>query len=168
MSKLACLLARDQWEVGAAGGALRAASEQAGIPIVSVLVEFPTNEAGFRDAIAEASRQGANSIIVVDNPDVAPNRALIVDLVAAARLPAIYGLFELVEAGGLMAYSFDLADLSKRAAQNIDAILRGAYPGDIPFYQNTRYELSINLKTANTLGLAVPKTLLAAADKVVE
>jgi putative ABC transport system substrate-binding protein len=167
MSKLACLLARDQWG-GAAGGALRAASEQTAMPLVSVLVEFPTSETGYRDAIAEALREGANAIMVVDNPDTAPNRALIVDLVAAARLPAIYGLFELVEAGGLMAYSFDLADLSKQAAQNIDAILRGAYPGDIPFYQNTRYELSINLKTAATLGLAAPKTLLAAADKVVE
>jgi putative ABC transport system substrate-binding protein len=167
MSKLACLVARDQWE-GIMGPALRSASEQAGIPLVTVLVEFPTNETGFRAAIADASRQGANAIMVVDSPDTMPNRALIVDLVATARLPAIYGTFELVEAGGLMAYSFDLADLSKRAAQNIDAILRGAYPGDIPFYQNTRYELSINLKTAATLGLTVPKTLLAAADKVVE
>jgi putative ABC transport system substrate-binding protein len=105
---------------------------------------------------------------VLDNPDVAPNRALIVELVAAARLPAIYGLFELVEAGGLMAYSLDLADLSNRAAQNIDAMLRGAYLGDIRFYQNTRSEMSINLKTDAALGLTVPATLLAAADKVVE
>jgi putative ABC transport system substrate-binding protein len=167
MSKLACLVARDQ-VAAIMGGALRAASEQAGIPLVNVLVEFPTNEAGYRDAIAEALRQGANAIMVVDNPDTVPNRALIVDLIAAARFPAIYGAFELVEAGGLMAYSFDLADLSKRAAHNIDAILRGAYPGDIPFYQNIRFELSINLKTAGTLGLSVPATLLAAADKVVE
>jgi putative ABC transport system substrate-binding protein len=167
MSKLACLVARDQWE-GVMGPALRAASEQAGIPLLIVLVEFPTNETGFRNAIAEASRQGADVIMVVDSPDTVPNRAVIVDLVAAARLPAIYGTVALVEAGGLMAYSFDLADLSKQAAQHIDAVLRGAYPGDIPFYQNTRYELSINLKTAATLGLTVPKTLLAAADKVVE
>jgi putative ABC transport system substrate-binding protein len=124
--------------------------------------------AGYRDAIAEGSRQGANAIMVMESPDTAPNRAMIVDLIATARLPAIYGEFELVEAGGLMAYSFDLADLTKRAAQNIDAILRGAFPGDIPFYQNTRFELSINLKTAATLGLTVPPTQLAAADKVVE
>jgi putative tryptophan/tyrosine transport system substrate-binding protein len=167
MSKLACLLARVQWD-GIMGSALRTASEQARIPLINVLVEFPAGEAVFRDAIEKAARSGANAIMVVDSPDTVPNRALIVDLVAAARLPAIYALFEFVEAGGLMAYSFDLADLTKRAAQNIDAILRGAYPGDIPFYQNTRYELSINLKTAATLGLPVPKTLLAAADKVVE
>jgi putative ABC transport system substrate-binding protein len=167
MSKLACLLARFQLE-GIMGGALDAASEQTGVPLVRAFVEFPASAADYRDAIAEALRQGANAIMVVDNPDTVPNRAVIVDLIAAARLPAIYGLFELVEAGGLMAYSFDLVDLSKRAAQNIDAILRGANPGDIPFYQNTRYELSINLKTAATLGLTVPPTLLAAADKVVE
>jgi putative ABC transport system substrate-binding protein len=168
MSKLACLLPRVLQGDGIVGPALQAASEAAGVPLVRVFVEFPASAAGYRDAIAEASRQGANAIMVVESPDTVPNRAVIVDLIAAARLPAIYGLFELVDAGGLMAYSFDLMDLTKRAAQNIDAILRGAYPGDIPFYQNTRYELSINLKTAATLGLTVPKTLLAAADKVVE
>jgi putative tryptophan/tyrosine transport system substrate-binding protein len=168
MSKLACLVPSVlQWD-GIIGPALRTASEQAGVPLVRVFVEFPASAAGYRDAIAEASRQGANAIMVLDSPDIVPNRAVIVELIAAARLPAIYGLFELVEAGGLMAYSFDLADLTKQAAHNIDAILRGAYPGDIPFYQNTRYELSINLKTANALGLTVPPTLLAVAEKVVE
>jgi putative ABC transport system substrate-binding protein len=168
MSKLACLLPRVLQGDGIAGPALQAASEQAGVPLVRVFVELPASAAGYRDAIAEASRQGANAIMVVDSPDTVPNRAVIVELIATARLPAIYGLFELVEAGGLMAYSFDLADLTKQAAHNIDAILRGAYPGDIPFYQNTRYELSINLKTANALGLTVPPTLLAVAEKVVE
>jgi putative ABC transport system substrate-binding protein len=168
MSKLACLLPSVLQRDRIVGPALNAASEQAGVPLVRVFVEFPANAAGYREAIAEASRQGANAIMVIESPDTAPNRAVIVELIAAARLPAIYSEFELVEAGGLMAYSFDLADLTKRAAHNIDAILRGAYPGDIPFYQNTRYELSINLKTAATLGLTVPKTLLAAAEKVVE
>jgi putative tryptophan/tyrosine transport system substrate-binding protein len=168
MSKVACLIPGVLQRDGIIGHALDTASEQAGVPLVRVFVEFPASAAGYRDAIAEASRQGANAIMVMESPDTAPNRAVIVDLIAAARLPAIYGEFELVEAGGLIAYSFDLADLTKRAAQNIDAILRGAYPGDIPFYQNIGYELSINLKTAGTLGLTVPRTLLAAADKVVE
>ena len=67
-----------------------------------------------------------------------------------------------------MAYSFDLIELNKRVANNIDAILRGAKPGDIPIYQVTKFELSINLKTAKQLGLSVPPGLLVSADKVIE
>ena len=67
-----------------------------------------------------------------------------------------------------MAYSFDLKELIRRMAGDVDAILRGATPADIPFYQVSKFELSINLKAARALGLAVPATLLATADKVVE
>jgi putative ABC transport system substrate-binding protein len=67
-----------------------------------------------------------------------------------------------------MAYSFDLTELYKRAANDIDAILRGAKPGDIPFYQTTKFELSINIKTAKQLGLSVPPALAASADRVIE
>ena len=67
-----------------------------------------------------------------------------------------------------MAYSFDLKELTKRMAGNVDTILRGAHPADIPFYQVSKFELSINLKAAKALGLVVPATLLATADKVVE
>jgi putative ABC transport system substrate-binding protein len=88
--------------------------------------------------------------------------------VAEARLPAIYPFKESVEAGGLMAYSFDLADLNRRAASNIDAILRGKNPGDIPYYQNSNFQLFINVKTASELGLTIPPTLLARADEVIE
>ena len=80
------------------------------------------------------------------------NSTLIAKLVGDAKLPAIFTLPESVEAGGLMAYSFDLIELHKRAANNIDAILRGAKPGDIPIYQVTKFELSINLKTAKLSG----------------
>jgi putative ABC transport system substrate-binding protein len=67
-----------------------------------------------------------------------------------------------------MAYSFEFVDLYKRVANNIDAILRGAKPGDIPIYQVTKFELSLNLKTAKQLGLSVPPGLLVSADKVIE
>jgi putative ABC transport system substrate-binding protein len=67
-----------------------------------------------------------------------------------------------------MAYSFDLVELNKRVASDIDAILRGANPGDIPYYQASKFELSINLKTAAALGLTVPASLLSSADKVIE
>jgi putative tryptophan/tyrosine transport system substrate-binding protein len=85
-------------------------------------------------------------------------------LTAEARIPAIYAFSESVDAGGLMAYSFDLTELIKRVASDIDAILRG----DIPYYQVSKFELSINLKTAKALGLTVPAALLASVDKVIE
>jgi putative ABC transport system substrate-binding protein len=80
----------------------------------------------------------------------------------------MFSFAESVEAGGLIAYSFDLTELYKRAANDIDAILRGEKPGDIPFYQATKFDLSINLKTAKKLGLSVPPALLASADEVIE
>ena len=106
--------------------------------------------------------------LVVESPELFQNAALIAKLVGDAKLPAIFHNVEAVEAGGLMAYSFDLIELYKRVASPIDAILRGAKPGDIPIYQVTRFELSINLKTAQQLGLSVPPALVAIADKVIE
>jgi putative tryptophan/tyrosine transport system substrate-binding protein len=113
-------------------------------------------------------RDGANAVLVADSPETFQNSTLIAKLLGDAKLPAIFAFTESVEAGGLMAYSFDLIELYKRAANTIDAILRGASPGDIPFYQVTKFELSINLKTAKQLGLSVPLALVASADKVIE
>ncbi len=167
MSKLSCLTLRIQWE-GFQGPATRAAADAAGIPVVTSLIELPSTEAAYRDAVAQASRDGANAIMVGDNPDTMANRALITNLIGAAGIPAMYALPEFVDAGGLIAYSFDLVELNKRVANDIDAILRGANPGDIPYYQASKFELSVNLKTAKALGLAVPASLLASADKVIE
>jgi putative tryptophan/tyrosine transport system substrate-binding protein len=80
----------------------------------------------------------------------------------------LYSLPEFVDEGGLIAYSFDLVELNKRVANDIDAILRGANPGEIPYYQASQFELSVNLKTAKALGLVVPNALLVAADEVIE
>ena len=147
---------------------MRAACDAAGISLVTSLIDLPSNEATYRHAVAQAVRDGANAIMVGDNPDTFANRALIVELIRAAGLPAMYPLPEFVDEGGLIAYSFDLVELNKRVANDIDAILRGANPGDIPYYQASKFELSINLRTAKALGLAVPPTLLASADEVIE
>ena len=110
-------------------------------------------------AFEEAARNGASAIMVGDNPDTMTNRAVIADLIGTASLPAMYALPEFVKAGGLIAYSFDLVELNKRVANDIDAILRGENPGDIPYYQASKFELSLNLKTAKTLGLSLPPAL---------
>ena len=131
------------------------------------LVEIGASEADYRAAVESISRDGANAVMVDSSPETRQNSTLIAKLLGDAKLPAIFHNIEAVEAGGLMAYSFDLIELYKRVANTIDAILRGAKPGDIPIYQVTKFELSINLKTAKQLGLSVPPVLAAGADKII-
>jgi putative ABC transport system substrate-binding protein len=168
MSKLGCLALRVQWNGPITGPAIRAAAETSGLPLAVSLVEFGASEADYRAAIESISRDSANAVMVVDSPEMYQNGTLIAKLVGDAKLPAIFAHPEDVEAEGLMAYSFDLIELFKHLANTIDAILRGAKPGDIPIYQATKFELSLNLKTARQLGLSVPPTLVAIADKVIE
>src|SRR3982075_4372822 len=168
MSKLGCLALRLSWNGPVSGPAIRAAAETAGLPLAVSLVEFGASQADYRAAIESISRDGANAVMVVDSPETFQNGTLIAKLLGDAKLPAIFFHPEAVEAGGLMAYSFDLIELYKRTAHTIDAILRGARPGDIPIYQVTRFELSLNLKTAKQLGLSVPPALVATADKIIE
>jgi putative ABC transport system substrate-binding protein len=167
ISKLGCLTLRVQYGL-APGSPISAAAEAAGLPIAVSLLEIGAKEKDWRAAVESLSRDGANAVMVVDSPETFQNSTLIAKLLSDANLPSISGFAESVEAGGLMAYSYDLIELHKRAANNIDAILRGAKPGDIPIYQVTRFELSINLKTAKQLGLSVPPALVASADKVIE
>lgn len=167
MSKLACISAGKGWE-GAIGVAVRSAAETLGVAVFNVAVDYPGNATTYRDAILQAARDGADAIMVLDSPDTLTNRVPISDALAEVRIPAIQAFAPAVEAGGLMAYSFDLVELTRRMAATTDAILRGANPGEIPFYQVSKFELSINLKTAKALGLTIPPTMLATTDRVVE
>jgi putative ABC transport system substrate-binding protein len=101
------------------------------------------------------------------NPLFIAERQRIVDLVAKSRLPAIYGDGLFVEDGGLMAYGPSVADLYRRAAALVAKVLRGTKPADLPVEQPTTYELVINLKTAQALGLTIPPSLLFQADEVI-
>jgi putative ABC transport system substrate-binding protein len=92
----------------------------------------------------------------------------IVALVARHRLPAVYWHSSFVKSGGLACYAPDQTDLFRRSAGYVDRILRGEKPGDLPFQLPTKYQLLLNLKTANALGIKVPPTLLATADEVIE
>ena len=96
------------------------------------------------------------------------HRARIVDLAAKERLPALYDVKEFIQAGGLISYGPDLADLFRRVPYYVDRILKGAKPADLPVEQPTKFELVLNLKTAKALGLTVSPTLLARADEVIE
>ena len=90
------------------------------------------------------------------------------DLTVQARLPAIFYRREFVEAGGLMSFGTNYADMYGRAAAYVDKILKGAKPADLPVQQPTNFELVVNLKTAKTIGLTIPPMLLARADEVIE
>lgn len=172
LSKLAFLALKigqtADWERGQGVIAVRAAAEAARVDLAIIPVEYPTSEAAYRNAVALVAREGANAVMVGDNPDAMTNRRMIADLIGAAGIPAMYPFAEFIDEGGLIAYSYDLVELNKRAADNIAAILGGQNAGEIPYYQAAKFEMSINLKTAMALRLAVPTTLLALADKVVE
>ncbi len=119
-------------------------------------------------ALAAIRGARADALIVLRNPITTTHRARIADFAARSRLPVIYTDREFVEAGGLMSYGVNVADLWGRAAVYVDKILKGAKPGDLPVEQPTSFELVINLRTAKVLGFAIPRSVLSRADEIVE
>lgn len=153
------------WPVGADQSIeLQAAARALGVALI-----FVDNAAGhYADTLAMMTRDRPSALLVTSDPRNYVARQLIVDFAAEQRIPATYPWRESVAAGGLMSYGPDDADLYRRAAGVVDRILKGAKPAEIPIEQPTKLELLINLKTAKTLGLTIPPTLLARADEVME
>ena len=122
----------------------------------------------FERAFSDMTRERAGALTVVSTPvfDAEPRR--LVDLAARHRLPAVYTFKPYADAGGLMSYGPDISDLFRRAATYVDKILKGAKPGELPVEQPIKFELVVNLKTARSLGLTLPQTLLQRADQVIE
>src|ERR1700730_17987172 len=116
----------------------------------------------------EALSGGAQALYVCADPLVSFNLARINTLALGRRLPTMHGVREYVEAGGLMSYGANFPDLFRRAAELVDKVLRGTQPADIPVEQPTKFDLVVNLITAQALGLTVPPSLLARADMVIE
>jgi putative ABC transport system substrate-binding protein len=119
-------------------------------------------------ALEDALRQGAVALVAVEDPLTFGNRQRIVTFASKSRLPAIYGIREFADAGGLLAYGANLADLARRSAGYVDKILKGTKPSDLPVEQPTKFELVINLKAAKLLGLSISPAFLARADEVIE
>ena len=138
------------------------------VSVVGPLLEPPIDEQEYQRVFAALAQEGAEGLLVNDEPENITFRRLIVELAEKGRLPTIYSYRQFVEAGGLMAYGIDVADLGHRVADLADQILKGAKPGEIPIFQPTKFELSINLKTAKTLGIELPPLLIARADNVIE
>jgi putative ABC transport system substrate-binding protein len=166
LSTLGYLASQPFWE-DPRGAAAREAAKQAGISLSpAVLLAF--DEAEYQRIFRSMEQGRADAFMVSEEPENITNRETIVELAARGRIPAIYPHREFVEVGGLMAYSIDLVDTFRRVADLIDKILKGANPGDIPFYQPTKFALVINFKTAKALGLELPAMLLGRADEVIE
>jgi ABC-type uncharacterized transport system substrate-binding protein len=118
--------------------------------------------------VEAAIKSGAAGLMTLDDPLLLSAKQQIIKLAADARLPAIYGLRDYVDANGLMSYSMDRRQMCRRAADYVDKILKGAVPADLPVEQPTKFELIINLKAAKAAGIDIPSSLLAVADEVIE
>jgi putative tryptophan/tyrosine transport system substrate-binding protein len=130
--------------------------------------KFEVRQAGeFDAAFAAMVKRRAEAVVTSEEGMIIANAKAIADLALKNRLPTISGI-DLVDAGGLMGYAANQPELYRRAAVFIDKILKGAKPTDLPIEQATKFELTINLRTAKALGLAIPPTLLARADEVIE
>ena len=148
--------------------AMQEATEKAGIGVVGPFYLNKGTNDEYREVFATISRSGANALFVDGSPENVTKRQLAGQLAAKYRLPAIYPYPVFVEAGGLMSYGTDLVEVFRQGAREIDRILKGANPGEIPFYQPIKFELVINLKAAKEIGLTVSEQLLARADEVIE
>ena len=146
-------------------GAISSAAPALGVEVSPVNVrDAPEIERG----VAAFARSGDGGLIVTGSPLSLVHRELIIALAARHKLPTVYFVRPFVTDGGLISYGPDVADQARRAAGYVDRILKGEKPADLPVQAPTKYELVINLKTAKTLGLTMPPSVLARADEVIE
>jgi putative ABC transport system substrate-binding protein len=146
-------------------GAIQAVAPSLGVEVTPVSVRDPGE---IERAVAAFARSANGGLIVTGSASATLHRHLFIALAARLKLPAVYSNRFHVTGGGLVSYGPDFLDQYQRAAGYVDRILRGEKPGELPVQAPVKYELAINLKTARTLGLDVPPTLLARADEVIE
>jgi putative tryptophan/tyrosine transport system substrate-binding protein len=165
LNRVAMLWNKDDLGMSLRYEASAKAAQAIGADVEAVGVREPDD---FNEAFTVMDREAPDAILMVSDSLTMLNRERVFDYAAAHRLPAIYEFDSLVREGGLMSYGADLKESFERAAAMVDRIVKGAKPGDLPFEQPTRYPFVINLKTAKSIGLEFPPTLLALADEVIE
>jgi putative tryptophan/tyrosine transport system substrate-binding protein len=141
------------------------AAQAIGVTVQALGVREPDD---FNEAFTVMNGNMPDAILMVADSLTVLNRKRVFEFAAAKKLPAIYEYDFLVRDGGLMSYGPDLIESFERASALVDRIFKGANPGDLPFEQPTRYPFVLNMKTANAMGLEIPKNLLALADEVIE
>ena len=156
------------WEMAGGPAATLEAARRDGIAFSAALVPEPFDWQHFELMFNAMAAEKVDGLLVGAVAEFFTYRQLIVDAAARHHLPAIYFAREWVDIGGLLSYGYDTVAIMRRIADMADQILKGAKPGDIPFYQPTKLELVLNRTTAKSLGLEFPPTLLAAADEVIE
>ena len=144
---------------------MEAAAKALGLKLLSLPVRSLDD---FESAFARAKTNGAHALITSASPLIDTQQRQVLDFAAKNRLPAMYHTSEYVEAGGLMSYAPNYADLWRRTADFVDRILKGTKPADIPVEQPTKFEFVINVKAAKQIGLTIPQKVLAQADKVIK
>ncbi len=154
------------WDAGS-GTSYRQAGQQLGIEFITNLLP-EMNETQLRRTFAEMTQQKMDAAIVDEGGSFLAYRALIVELAEKHRLPVMYPYRAYADLGGLVAYAPDLGELAQRVANDVHQVLNGTKAGDIPFYQPSKFQLIVNLKTSRTLGLTLPQSLVAGADEVIE
>ena len=164
-TRVALLVRRAQSTTPLLINEMRAASQTLGIQLA---VQEVNDGADLPGAFAAIQRERAHALVVQQNPITGDNAKRIAELAAQQRLPAMYYGREFVDAGGLVSYGPNMNENYRGAAVYVDRILKGARPADLPVEQPTKFELIINLKAAEALGLTVPHALLARADQVIE
>jgi putative tryptophan/tyrosine transport system substrate-binding protein len=142
-----------------------AAARSLGVELIALEVRGPTD---FDRAIADATRAHVGGLLVASTPMTAIYRKEIADLAKGQQLPSIALFRSQAEAGLLMTYGPSIASEFRSAATFVDKILRGAKPGDLPVEQPTKFELVINIKTAQAIGIAIPRSLLLRADELIQ
>lgn len=144
---------------------LQAAAQSVGLKVETLTA---STEAEIDQAFGQAKERGIDALVIATDSFFLVQKQQLIDLSARFSLPTVYNLREYVTAGGLLSYGTSVADAYRQVGIYVGRILKGTRPGDLPVLQPTKFELALNLKTAKALGLAVPDTLIAIADEVIE